>query len=181
MCFGFGPARHGEEIVFGAERPGYPARGVPDEDVEEWVAFMKGKGIERVCCLLAEAQLGHCTDLLAMYRNHFGDGSVLSAPVDDYHLCDLMTLRDRILPFLVHSDLEGKKAVVHCSAGSGRTGLVMAAWLVHGRQVPIDDAIRTVEGMGRNPREAVRPGNATTEELHGLLEACRPDLPEDAA
>ena len=179
MPFGFSPARRGEEIVFGAERPGYPATTVPDEEVEEWVAFMKGKGIQLVCCLLAKPQLDDYTDLLGTYRSHFGVNNVLLAPVEDGHLCDLVTLRDRILPFLANSDLEGKKAVVHCSAGSGRTGLVMAAWLVHGRQVPIDDAIRTVEGMGRNPREAVRPGNATTEELHGLLEACRPDLPEE--
>ena len=181
MSFKFGPACDGEETVFGAKRPGHRCKDVSDDEVRKWIAFMKKEGIKRVCCLLGDYQLGHYTDLLGTYRSEFGDGNVLSAPVEDYHLCDLTTLRDRILPSLADSDREGRKVVVHCSGGNGRTGLIMAAWLVHGRWVSIEDAIRTVEEMGRSPREAVRCKNATTEELYDLLEACRPDHTEDVA
>ena len=69
--------------------------------------------------------------------------------------------------FLSASDEAGEKVVVHCSAGSGRTGHVLAGWLVYGRGYDPEDAIKEIETMGRNPREA-------GEDLLGLLETCRP-------
>ncbi len=52
-----------------------------------------------------------------------------------------------------------KKTVVHCSGGSGRTGHVLAAWLVHHYGMDPSAAVDTVMAMPerRNPLEAV-PG-----------------------
>ena len=168
--FKFAAARRGESIVHGAERPGYNATRIEPEAVREWTGFMKEHGIQRVCCLLSPAQLSYYTsDLLAQYRQVFGPGNVCHEPVEDYHLCDRESLERTILPFLASSDADGARVVVHCSGGSGRTGHVLAAWLVRHRGLCPDQALAAVEETGRNPREAVRCGNATEDELRTLL------------
>lgn len=44
---------------------------------------------------------------------------------------DFEALTGKILPFLLEADKQSEKVVVHCSGGVGRTGLVLAAWLVY--------------------------------------------------
>jgi protein-tyrosine phosphatase len=59
--------------------------------------------------------------------------------------------------------------VVHCSGGSGRTGHVLAAWLVRYRGLEAGTALSEVRSTGRNPQEAVDAGLATLAELNRLL------------
>ena len=116
----------------------------------------------------AEQLAFYTPDLLQQYRDTFGDVNVRSAPVEDYHLCDHQTFDTKILPFLIESDETRMPTVVHCSGGSGRTGHVLAAWLVRRRGV----AGKQLSGLWphrRNPFEAVQCGNATKEQLHALL------------
>lgn len=110
--------------------------------------------------------------LLKIYREELGEDKVCWAPVEDFYLCGYNMLTKRILPFLKETD---ERAVVHCSGGSGRTGHVLAAWLVAGRGFSVERALAAVVEMGRNPHEAVEVGNATEGELHALLERCRND------
>lgn len=168
--FRFGPAQIGETVVYGAQRPGYSSKSVGVEPVREWVVFMTENGIRRVCCLLPSAQLAYyATDLLEEYRRSFGAPNVCSVGVPDYHLCDPILLREVVLPFLAESDERDAPVVVHCSGGSGRTGHVLAAWLVDGRGLSTDQALTAVVATGRNPREAVGCGNATHDQLRQLL------------
>ncbi len=179
--YGFAPARVGEVIVYGAQRPGYRSTSVCQPVVSEWIAFMEATGIQRVCCLLADGQLayyGSGGGLLDLYRRAFGDANVLSAPIIDYHLSDRVTLETAILPFLFESDRTNAPTVVHCSGGSGRTGHVLATWLVRRYGMSVVDAVAAVAATGRNPQEAVGFGNATELELRDLLNgnctvACR--------
>lgn len=170
----FAPACPEERYVFGSERPGYSyGHGyAPLPAVEEWLSYMKKKGIKRACSLLQERELQNYyeDDLLEVYRKEFGDSNVLTVPVEDYHLADIAALRNEIIPFL--ADSEGKKlpVLVHCSGGSGRTGHVLAAWVVYRYGLPTEEALGAV---GRNPWEAVRCGNATGEDLFALLDACK--------
>lgn len=79
----FGPARSGENTVFGARRPGYSLAN-PSEDVPGWIAFMRSNKIARVCCLLDDRQLGLYADgLLDSYVREFGKQSVCAAPIPD--------------------------------------------------------------------------------------------------
>jgi protein-tyrosine phosphatase len=169
MKFRFSPPDENEHIVFGSQRPGHPDHIVPSRAVDEWIAFMKGQSITRVCCLLPETQLAYYEHLREDYDSAFGRSAVCFASVEDWHLCERATLKGKILPFLKGCDAEKQKVVVHCSGGSGRTGHVLAAWLVFGRGWGCADAIAAVQKSGRNPLEAIQAGNARLEDLEKLL------------
>lgn len=177
MTYKFGPAYHDEKLVYGAQRPGYRKEcGIGKKCVEDWIAFMKGRGIHNVVCLLDKSQLKFYKDafplgLVDAYKEHFGKNCVLHALIPDYHLSSKRNLT-RILAFLAASDKARRKVVVHCSGGSGRTGHVLAAWLVHHHKLDVSSAISAVEGACRNPCEAVQCGNALENELNELLSSC---------
>jgi protein-tyrosine phosphatase len=145
----FSAASINESIVFGAARPGYHS-----DQVTEWLEFMQSQHIQRVCCLLPESQLTRYDHLLDIYRQTFSMPKVCWAPIADFCLVDRKTLFQQILPFLTAADQNNEKVVVHCSGGIGRTGHILAAWLVAGRGFAPVEAIAAVKRTGRNPHEA---------------------------
>ncbi|GAB4386782.1 MAG: hypothetical protein Kow00121_54090 [Elainellaceae cyanobacterium] len=117
--------------------------------------------------------------MLGCYKQAFGIENVCWAPIADFEICDRTTLQDIILPFLLMSDQGQQKTAVHCSGGIGRTGQVLAAWLVFGRGLPQQAAIQAVRQTGRNPYEAViaalfRRKNPfrVLADLNDLVESC---------
>ncbi len=171
----FAAACRREPIVFGASRPGHS-----NQQVLDWIKFMKHQDIKRVCCLLTEQQLAPYSNLLGIYQQEFGSQQVCWAPVKDFHLCDVETLTQKILPFLITADKQNEKVVVHCSGGIGRSGHVLAAWLVSVRGFSNKDAIAAVKKTGRNPYEAAMASVFTLKnpfhivrELNILLNDCR--------
>ena len=169
--FHFGPARSSERTAYGARTPDTSPTGI-----FEWADFMRSQGVTRVCCLLDAGQLaGFPVNLEAEYTRRFGATCVLMEPIADHHLCSRQALRGNILPFLSTADTGGERAVIHCWGGNGRTGHVLAAWLVAARGLSPIDAITAVEAAGRLPQEAVLAGNATFDELIELLASCEPD------
>lgn len=171
----FSAASDQETIVFGSAKPGHS-----DQKVCEWIEFMKSQGIQQVCCLLPVGQLSPYSNLLKTYQQAFGDYHVCWSPIRDFELADLRTLTQKLLPFLSEADQNHKKTVVHCGGGIGRTGHVLAAWLVYGRGFSNQAAIAMVKKMGRNPYEAaiVAPFKGKSpltvvKELETLLNQCR--------
>jgi protein-tyrosine phosphatase len=150
----FGPAAPDERIVHGACRPADGPPGTPNADVDGWLSFVRGRGIERVCCLLTRRQLVRYDDLVGAYEATFGRGAVCHAPIRDHQFVDRATLERDILPFLRGADETGEPVVVHCWAGIGRTGHVLALWLVRERGYDLDAAIEAVRRTGRKPLEA---------------------------
>ncbi|MEG4015283.1 MULTISPECIES: protein-tyrosine phosphatase family protein [unclassified Microcoleus] len=174
----FAAASEDELVVFGAAKPGYG-----DAEVARWIDFMRRQKIDRVCCLLAETQLVRYGDLLGSYRNVFGRDRVCWAPIADFEFASREILIDRILPFLASADSAGDRVVVHCSGGIGRTGHVLAAWLVCGRGFSNQEAIAAVKKTGRNPYEAAiaaflkgRNPWQVAGELDALLDCCSRDF-----
>ena len=115
---------------------------------------MGKRDIRRVCCLLSEVELARYSSLLETYREAFGRERVCWAAVEDFQLIELETLFQTVLPFLRQAEQAREKVVVHCAGGIGRTGQVLAAWLVHGRGLSRQEAVRAVGSTGRNPYEA---------------------------
>jgi Dual specificity phosphatase, catalytic domain len=178
QTYKFAAASSDEILVFGAARPGY----TPDQ-VQAWLQFMQSQSIQRVCCLLTERQLqryGSPTALLETYRQTFGAEQVCWAPIDDFQLATPDLLCYTILPFLGAAQQTQQPVVVHCSGGVGRTGHVLAAWLVASRRLSNQAAIAAITQMGKNPREAIfaapffgrNPWRMATE-LQALLDAGR--------
>ena len=171
----FAAAAEDELVVFGAAKPGYGA-----EEVAGWIDFMRRQKIDRVCCLLPQTQLIGYGDLLGSYGNVFGCDRVCWAPIADFEFADRSILVDRILPFLASASRSGDRVVVHCGGGIGRTGHVLAAWLVSGRGFSNQKAIAAVKKTGRNPYEAAifavfkgRNPWKVAAELDALLDDCR--------
>ncbi|GAB4192032.1 MAG: hypothetical protein OHK0022_06010 [Roseiflexaceae bacterium] len=164
---GFGPATPEEQIVYGARRPGFPLPVVSPQSVAHWLGVVDQAGIERLLCLLPPRQLAAYSDLLGAYRQAFGPAQVCWAPIDDFRLASEPLLLDQILPFLFDAAGAQERVVVHCSGGIGRTGHVLAAWLVAARGMGNAEAISAIQRAGRNPREARDP------RLDALLDAAR--------
>ena len=170
----FATASENEPIVFGAARP-----GSSHEQVNEWLQFMQGQDIKRVCCLLSAPQLNQYANLLEIYQQTFGIGQVCWAPIEDFSFADPEVLIHQILPFLATANQKNERVVVHCAGGIGRTGHVLAAWLIAARGFSKKAAIEEVKATGRTPYEAIiaaplkgrNPWKALTE-LNLLLDEC---------
>ncbi len=154
----FGPAAPGEETVFGAYRPGYCSNAVNHDKVVEWLSHVLDNDVERVCCLLTDDELSsyYEVDLLQIYRDTFGKRNVLHSPVTDFTYIHPEQFHGDVLPFLQDAESTGQRVVVHCSGGVGRTGHVLALWLMVKRGYGVHEAVDAV-GSGepyRNPLEA---------------------------
>nr|WP_254282009.1 protein phosphatase [Haloarcula salina] len=165
------PAAPSEAYVYGSCCPGWHTAATHRAAIDDWIDHVRDRDIERVCCLLPGRQLDENGANVDRYRDAFGESSVLHAPVPDYRLVSRERLEDDILPFLVAARDREERVVVHCLSGMGRTGQVLAAWLVYHYDYGPDRAIETVQEMGRNPEEAVDEGNATQSDLYDLLGA----------
>jgi protein-tyrosine phosphatase len=172
----FAPAARDESIVFGAARPKYSKTSI-----KEWIEFMRAEKIEKICCLLERKSLiCYQVDLFAVYHQEFGQEAVLWQPLADFQIPASATLIDRIIPFLISAAQNKQKVVVHCAGGVGRTGIVLAAWLVSRRGFTNQQAISAVKQNQRYPQEAViaalfrlQHPLRVNQQLHNLLNDCR--------
>lgn len=176
--YNFAPAAPGEKNVYGSERPAARTHSVSAEMVQDWLDFMHVQGIQRVVNLLDERQMQYFeSDLMETYRQSFGASRVLWVPVINFTLIDYERLSKIIFPFLADAEAAGEKVVVHCAGGIGRTGHVLAAWMVHRYgQSPAEalQAVCATEAF-RNPAETVEAGRSSMEDLHALLEQVSAD------
>jgi len=166
----FGPAGPWESHVYGACSPGWHTDATRSAAIRDWIAVVREHDVTRVCSLLP-ARDDSGASYMARFRDAFGAERVLHAPIPDGRLPAVGALTDTVLPFLAASRDADERVVVTGLAGLGRTGVVLAAWLVAKRDFRPGEAISTVLGAGRDPRAVVERGDVTLADLHALLTA----------
>jgi protein-tyrosine phosphatase len=124
----FGPASPLDSILFSAERPGNPLAKdgrVKTEQVDDWINFIRSKGITNVIALLDESELGiyEAPGLLKMYEQA-GMKCYLKPMGKEGASENILATIDQV-------EQRGEKVVTHCTGGSGRCGRVAAAWVSH--------------------------------------------------
>jgi protein-tyrosine phosphatase len=165
---GFSPAFPLEVIVYGARRPGFFLEYVSVEIVNSWIHFMQSNRIERVLILLSENEVKMYDDLINQYRNAFQNDNISWVPIQDFSIIDSKIMLSPILQFLKESNDLNKKVVVHCSGGIGRTGQVLAAWLVCYRNFTHQEALNALQIVGRCPNEG-----KNREDIFNNISICR--------
>ena len=155
-----------DETVHGAEGPDF-------EDPEEWIEFMVEQEIRRVVCLLDDDDLGLFEySLLDTLEAYFD--VVTHAPIEDFGLPGRETL-ETALEALIEAEKAKEKIVVHCIAGMGRTGIVLAAWLLVRHGLPLDEAIELTEDHADDVSATRRPFDAGEQDVRALLESLTPE------
>ena len=131
-----------EDEIAGMARP---------ESSEYDFGFLKDKGFDAIVTLTE-------SPLSKALTEKFGF-SVKHIPVRDFEAPTLEQIQD-FVAFAEKARSEGKKLVVHCEAGIGRTGTILACYLVS-KGYNATDAIEEVR--------AKRPGSLETSEQEEVV------------
>jgi atypical dual specificity phosphatase len=107
---------------------GYPA----SRSQLEW---LRSKGIKTILTLTENSLPGQWLEGLALEVHHI--------PLRDHQAPDAVSLGEAAT-FVRDKVKEGKTTLVHCLAGEGRTGCVLAAYLIKDRGISADEAIKTL-------------------------------------
>jgi atypical dual specificity phosphatase len=108
-----------DNVLAGCSRPG----AGPNGDIDGDLAALHGYGIGALLTLTETA-----LPLGALERHGIAG---LHLPVDDFHAPTTIQMLDA-LAFLDEARATGTAVAVHCLAGQGRAGTVLAAYLIRG-------------------------------------------------
>ncbi|KAF5834676.1 hypothetical protein DUNSADRAFT_8558 [Dunaliella salina] len=127
LHYNFGVASDLDQVVHGAARPGANAEdGQPtDAQLDDWVNYMKSKGISRVVGLLSGKEISTYKEPPVESLKKRG----MKAMNLDLDTMEKLEASNAAVQEFEDAAKSGEKVVVHCWGGSGRTGSILAAWL----------------------------------------------------
>ena len=85
---------------------------------------------------------------------------ILHSPIPDFRAPSFSQLLG-ILRWIEKRVWDGKKILIHCFGGLGRSGTVAVAWLMYSKEIPLREALRRVR--------SVRPGAVESDEQMDVL------------
>ena len=146
-------------LLAGCGRPGQRGRGrpatrattpaAPDEAATADAAIMSPDPLDEDLAWLASQGIGA---VLALAEEPLAGGALarhgmaeLHLPVDDLRAPSPAQL-DAALDFIDEQRLLGRRVLVHCLVGQGRTGTILAAYLIRGG-LDADEALREVRAV----------------------------------
>jgi atypical dual specificity phosphatase len=143
--------------------------------VDEWVAasgrpmtmqqlrWIKSRGIDAVISLTEYPLPREWIEQLGMEYAYF--------PIEDHSAPDPETLKE-IVDKILAMVSGGRRVLVHCAAGLGRTGTVLAAYLVASKGLSAEEAISAVRRL--------RPGSIELIQEISIIEFQRRYFPRAA-
>lgn len=107
------------------------------EDIRSW----RNKGIKAVVILAEAHEISRYWTDVSYYFEVLKNNNLefLHSPIKDFHAPSLEQL-ENIIVWINHKIATGRPVVVHCHGGIGRTGTILAAYLVEDGLTP-DNAI----------------------------------------
>jgi protein-tyrosine phosphatase/nicotinamidase-related amidase len=126
-----------------------PGRKDYSRSIEEDLKQLKKNGINTIIPLITDDEFYHfgVSDLVKKYEEL--NFNVHRLPIMDQLVCSEKEMND-IVNFLDDMIQDGKKVMIHCVGGLGRSGLVTASYLKY-KGIKADDAIEVVR-KARGPR-----------------------------
>lgn len=131
--------------LYMSPRPCYPAVRSVRADLDEFIALLQEKSIQTVVVLLEESELEHYYPF-GLFQHYRTKGfEMVHFPIVNY---SVPSDREDFIKLLKSIDqhLCKGRILVHCSGGMGRTGTVVAAYLVH-RGMAAAEAISAVRSI----------------------------------
>ncbi|MDK2870190.1 MAG: hypothetical protein PWP39_1425 [Pyrococcus sp.] len=106
-----------------------------EDEVEELV-----KEFDAFVVLVEEFELEYDLEKVRM------EVEVLHVPIPDFTAPSIEELK-YIVKWIDEKVKEGKKVLVHCYGGSGRSGTVVVAWLMYKYKLPLKEALLEVRTL----------------------------------
>lgn len=124
----------------GCSRPGAHGASIASD-----LAVLREQGIQSVLNLTETPVLAHELEIAGLDAFHL--------PVDDFHAPTTQQML-QALKYIDASLAENMPVAVHCLAGQGRTGTILAAWLLRSG-LSADDAISEIRALAPGAIESV--------------------------
>ncbi|EPG72992.1 cyclin-dependent kinase inhibitor 3 [Leptospira fainei serovar Hurstbridge str. BUT 6] len=120
-----------------------PGRKDRNRDLPQDIKTLKEEGVNRVISLLTENEYSEygVIEIKEVYKTEGLDP--IFFPILDQRIPDRKSLNE-LLEKIDKDLLSGKNVLIHCVGGLGRSGTIVAAYLILCSGYTVDEAIRTV-------------------------------------